>query len=194
MANNQLLPRGQYDTAGFANQIGREKCFEDLDWSLKTPTHRTQHDVRCRLVKNSAGIALEPGRLVTFKAGTNRTEVDGYATTTAADGKAVVVVDEFLPASGVPANGYFWVVTHGPAECLMPLSQVADISEDSILVALTAATSGSTTAGRVGVQSLAGATAPLGNQINGAFGRALSAKSSSATNERILVFMSSRWD
>lgn len=194
--SDPLLPRGQSESAGFANQVGSVKCFEDLDHSLAVPTHRTHHQVECRLVKNSSGIALLPKRLVTFKAGTNRTEVDGYATTTAADGKSVVVVDEWLPAAGVPANSYFWVVIEGPTEVLTDLAGGANnlIPEDTVLVALTAATSQATTAGRVAPQDLTGATAPLGNQIQGAFGRAMSAKTTANTNADLLAYVSNRWD
>lgn len=196
MSNNQLLPRGQSETYGYANQVGREWCFEDLNYSSKVTVHRTEHKVRCRLVKNSSGFALLPGRLALFKAGTNRTEVAGYATTTAADGKSVVVVDEWLPAAGVADGDYFWVVVEGPSEVLTDLAGGANnlIPEDTVLVALTAATSGATTAGRVAPQSLTGATAVLGNQINGAFGRAMSAKTTAETNESLLAFISNRWD
>jgi hypothetical protein len=190
-----LLKRGTSDAASvFSVQAGREFEVEDIDPS-NPRNHRTGHIIRLRLVKNSSGVALLPKYLVTFKAGTNRTEVDGYARTTAADGKSVVPVDEFLPSTGVPNGEYFWVVVHGPAMCYMPASEVADITEEDVLVALTAAASThSTTAGRVAKQDLTGATAVLGNQVNGAFGRALSAKSSSSTNSNILVFVHNRWD
>lgn len=192
--NNQLLPRGQSEATGFDSQAGREWCFKDLDYGQATQPHRSQHDVRCRLVKNSSGVALLPGYAVSFKADTNRSEVDGYARTTAQSG--IAIVDEFLPSDGVPDGEYFWVALDGgPAMCKMPASEVADVSEDDILVALTAAASThSTTAGRVTKQDLTGATDVLANQIQGAIGRALSAVSSSSTNNDILVFLKSKWD
>lgn len=190
---NPLFGRGAYDSASeFSKSVGEQKVFEDRNWTSRIMTKRTNHPVTCRLVKNSSGIALLPGYLVTFKAGTNRTEVDGYARTTAVD---CVPVDEFLPSTGVPDGSYFWVVVKGPALCVMPASQAGDIADDAVLVALTAAASTvSTTAGRVNNQDLTGATAVLGGQINGAFGRAMSAKSSSSTNTNILVYVSKRWD
>lgn len=191
-ADNCPIGRGEH-SAGLSGFAGIEKSFEDLTGTPKNYRAGYAHRTRCRLVKNSSGIALLPKRLVSFKAGTNRTEVDGYARTDAQNG--VVPVDEHLDSNGVPNGEYFWVVMDGPALCTMPASQVGDISEDGVLVALTAAASTvSTTAGRVAGQSLAGATAVLGGQIQGALGRALSAVSSSSTNADILVYMKSRWD
>lgn len=193
MHTDPLIPRGQSYATGFANHVGVEKEFEDLNWNSKVQTPRSSHPVKCRLVKNSSGIALLPGYTVTFKAGTKRTEVDGYLRLAGVIGPAVV--DEFLPAAGVPNGNYFWVVTRGPALCVMPASQVGDIAEGAVLVGLTAAASThSTTAGRVAGQDLTGATAVLGNQIQGALGLAMSAMSSSSTNSNILVFVNNRWD
>lgn len=197
MSSDQNLPfaLGEHDSASrLGGLVGKEWIVDDLDYA-NPPNRRSEHKRTLRLVKNSSGVALLPKYGVIFKAGTNRTEVDGYSHTTAADGKSVVLVDEFLPATGVPNGSYFYVVTHGPAMALMPASQTADVTEEDVLVALTAAASTvSTTAGRVTPQSLAGATTPLGNQINGAFARALSAKSSSSTNADLLVFMANRWE
>lgn len=192
---NPLIPVGQYDNASmWTAHVGREYEFEDINYDTPLQGRRTNHIVRRRLVKNSSGIALLPGYLVVFKAGTNRTEVDGYARLTAAD---AVVVDEWLPAAGVPNGYYFWVTVHGPTVCITPAAADANnlIPEDTILVALTAAASThSTTAGRVAPQDLTGATAVLGGQLNGALGRALSAKTTSNTNAEILMFFSKRWD
>lgn len=191
-----LLAVGQYDSASMWSQhAGSQKVFEDIDYSTAVRGQRTNYQVTRRLVKNSSGITLLAKRTVQFKAGTNRTEVDGYSTTTANDGKTVVVVDEWLTA-GVPDGSYFWVTVHGPTECLTDLAGGANnlIPEETVLVALTAATSGATTAGRVAPQDLTGATAVLGNQINGAFARALSAKTTANTNADILVFLGNRWD
>jgi hypothetical protein len=172
---------------------GHSYVGDDIDYSDTPHIRRTEHQVTRRLVKNSAAIALLPKRLVTFKAGTNRTEVDGYADTTAED---CVPVDEFLPAAGVAVDEYFYVVTHGPATVLTDLAGGANnlLPEGTILVALTGATSGATTSGRVAPQDLTGATAVLGAQLNGAFGRGMSAKTTANTNADLLAFISKRWD
>lgn len=193
--DNQLLPRGQSDASSIlGRQAGREFCFDDYDYD-SMPNRRSHHQVRCRLVKNSSGITLEPKRLVTFKDGTNRTEVDGYATTTAADGKSVVVVDEWL-TDGVPNGEYFWVAIEGPSLVLTDIAGGANnlIPEDTILVALTAATSQATTAGRVKPQATTAAPDVLIKEVNGAFARAMSAKTTANTAADILAFLSNRWD
>lgn len=59
----------------------------------------------------------------------------------------------------------------------------------TILVALTAATSGSTTSGRPAPQDLTGATALLGNQIQNQIGTALSAKTTANTNADVLTLV-----
>src|SRR5688572_17629021 len=149
-----LLEVGQYDSASiFDKQIGQEKDFEDINFGSNPRSRRTNHIVTRRLVKNSSGINLLPGYLVTYKAGTNRTEVDGYARTTAVC--PVAVVDEWLPAAGVPTANYFWVTVHGPTDCITEPAAGANnlIPEGTKLVALTAAASThSTTAGRVAPQ------------------------------------------
>lgn len=197
MPNSGLIGRGVSDASTvLGKQVGIERCFEDYEYSdANRLDRRTHHTVTCRLVRNTSGIALLPKRLVKYKAGTNRTEVDGYVTTTANDGDTCAVVDEWLPSAGVPNNEYFWVVVCGPTLVLTSLAGDAEnvISETGVLVGLTAATSQATTAGRVIAQDLTGATDVLGNQLNGGFARALSAKTTDNTNNDLLVYLSNRW-
>jgi hypothetical protein len=203
MARNENPPFGRgecfFDTAAtvstddIAHTVyleGMEWVFEDLDYSQTgAKTKRTGHSVRCKLVRNTSGAALLPKRLVTFEAdGLDFGQrVDGYSDTTAEG--PVAVVDEWLPAAGVQANNLFWVVVEGPTRCLTDIAASASnvITAGMRLVSLTAATSGATTAGRVAPQSLAGATAPLGDQIQNSFGYALSAKTTNNTNADVLV-------
>lgn len=192
--DNQLLRRGQSDDSSIlGRQAGRKFYFDDYDYD-NLPQRRSHHLVCCRLVKNSSGINLEPGRLVTFKSGTNRTEVDGYADETAEH--SAVVVDEWLPSDGVPDGEYFYVAIHGPSEVLTSLAggSNTNFSDDTVLVALTAASSGATSAGRIAPQDLTGATAPLANQVQGAIGRAMSGNTTAQTNRSVLAFLSNRWD
>lgn len=199
MARNENPPigRGEYESTAGAldNLIGKEWLFEDLDYSATgARPARTNRYVRCRLVKNVSGINLLPKRLARFIAsGVNYgAQVDGYTATTAERGYPV---DEFLPTAGVPDQAYFWIVVDGPAKVLAPLAGAdfnGNISEGTRLVALTAATSGATTAGRVAVENITGSTqasdytfihSNLANQV----GRALSAKTTANTNTDILV-------
>ena len=61
------------------------------------------------------------------------------------------------------------------------------INIGDVLTALTAATSGATTAGRVKPQSLAGATSVLGLEIMNMIGRAMSAATTANTGANLLV-------
>lgn len=191
-----LLGRGQTETNVPAASAGTSWLFEDFDWSstyTSARPRRTNKKVRCMLVKNSSGISLLPRRIVMWKAGTNQTEVDGYVRTTSAEGAGVV--DEWLPTAGVANGDYFWLVVAGPTLVLNDIASGAGtvIAERDVLVALTAATSQATTAGRVAVQDLTGATALLGNAVQNAFGRALSARTTAETNSSVLVDLINRW-
>lgn len=176
---------------GGVNLEGQEWEFEDLDYSSAganagspgVPAYRNPgRKVRVRCVRNVSGIALLPGRLVSYQlsAGQFGNRVDGYTTTTAAPFAGVV--DDFLPAAGVPNNDVFFIVIHGPALVLDPLAALAAVlAIGDQVVAITAATSGSTTAGRFQTQDLSGATSLLANQIINAVGRAMTARTTANT-------------
>jgi hypothetical protein len=184
------FPRGHYDPAGadgttaFDHLVGREWQVEDVSYK-STGGVRTPKMVTIRLVKNVAGFNLLPKRLVRFST-SNATyhggAVDGYSSVTA---EAAYPVDEYLPSTGVPDNACFYIVTKGPATVLLPLASAdfgGNVSIGDRLVALTAATSGATGAGRVARQDLTTTGAALANQIQNAIGRALSAVAANTTN------------
>ncbi len=206
MARNENPPigRGEVETnsGAFDHLLGKEWVFEDIDFATGnrgTKPTRSARDVTCRLVKNSSGTTLLPKRLVKFKTGAAYgLEVDGYTNSTAERGHPV---DEFVTASGVPDGAYFWIVVKGPATVKLPLAQ-ADFNGDVVVgtrvVALTAATSGATTAGRVAVENITGSSQAtdytfLFNQIGNSIGRALSAATTANTNNDLLVDVNSRW-
>lgn len=209
MARDEAPPfgRGEYQdaTAGSASGvgaldhlIGKEWVFEDIDYSTGTVgarPSRTNRKVRCRLIKNSAGFALLPKRLAAFKTSNGPdygAVVDGY---TATDYSRGYPVDEWLPSAGVPDGNYFWLVVDGPSQVLTSLSGAGfngDISVGNVLVALTAVTSGATTAGRVANQNITGSSQATDytfilNQAENNIGRALSAKTTGNTNASLLV-------
>jgi hypothetical protein len=173
---------------------GRDFQFEDRDYSSTSGAFPTLSNnmVTVRVVKNSSGIALLPSRLVRFKAGTNCTEVDGYGFTTG--DKPIAVVDEYLPSAGVPNGDYFFVVTHGPTSVLTDLAAGANnlVPEESALIALTAASSQATTAGRVAPLDLT-ATDSTNKAIIGVFARALSAKTTAQTNNTLRAYVGNTW-
>lgn len=167
---------------------GKEWVFDDLDLTVTgAKTKRSGKKVRCRCVRNVGAAALLPKRLVSFVAGTTYGKrVDGYADTTAEE---AYPVDEFLPAAGVPVNDLFWIVVEGPATVLTDLAGADNnvINAGGVIVALTGATSGATTAGRVAPQDLTGATAVLAKQIQNRIGVALSSKTTANTNADLLI-------
>ncbi len=139
-------------------------------------------------MRNVGAVALLPKQLVTFQktALVYGARVDGEVCITA---DRCYPIDEYLPAAGCPVNDLCYIVVDGPALCRTDLAAGAAnlIAVGDVLVALTAATSGCTTAGRVAPQDLTGATAVLGVQVMNTIGRALSAKVTTNTNADVLV-------
>ena len=174
---------GATDTAP-ENIVGKEWIFEDTNPNTKVV--RSSKSVKCRAVRNSSGIALLPRRIAQFSltAGSFSHEVTGYTATVAARG---YLVDEFLPATGAVNDDVFWIVIEGPAEGITDLATADTIAVGDKLVALTAATSQATTAGRVDLFDATGATLPLANQVMHYLGHAMSAMTSGNTNTAILI-------
>jgi hypothetical protein len=83
----------------------------------------------------------------------------------------------------------FYIVTRGPCLVKNDIASGAGtvINAGDPLVALTAATSGATTAGRVYAGVGTGATTNTGNQLNNIIGYAASAKTTGNTNADVLV-------
>lgn len=173
---------------GGVNLEGKEWIFEDKN--PVTGVARTGNYVRCRVVRNTNAAALLPKRIVSFEADGAEygCRVDGYATTTAAEGYPL---DEYLPTAGLPANDLGYIVVDGPATVLTDIAAAAGnvVSAGGWVVALTAATSGATTAGRAAAQVLTGATAALAAQVQNRIGRALSAKTTANTNADMLILV-----
>jgi hypothetical protein len=172
---------------------GTVRSFPDITVSSGgMKTKNSGRTVTCILVRNtcssSSGTAgkLLPGRLVAWQTGYIGRRVNGYTTTDYA--RVAGVVDEHLPAAGVPQYDLFWLVVKGPTKVVNALSQVADIAEGDFLVALTAATSGSITSGHPQKLVVASTDAvTVHGQFIGVFGRALTAKLSSSTNSTFVV-------
>jgi hypothetical protein len=124
-----------------------------------------------RVVRNSSGQALKGARVAHYKAEAPQgCHVDGY--TFSVGHRAAGVIDEFLPAAGVPSNDLFYLVVQGPTKMTQTHTSAAAIVIDSILVP-TAGGAGSVTddlGGRVTLQDLTGATATLGNNVQNVVG------------------------
>lgn len=144
------------------------------------------------LLRNTSGITLLGRRFgqLSRTAGYVMTkEVDGYSTTLANQG--IVLIDSYLPSTGVLDDDIFWGIVRGPATVLMPLlgsDHTADIAVNDPLVAATGTTTGATTSGRVTHYRAFNATAGETGAPHQAFrqayacvGRAMSAKTSQET-------------
>lgn len=153
----------------------------------------SQADLSCMLVRNAGAANLLPGRMVTWAAGYYKRRVDGYSRLTAT--VVAGVVDPYGPAAGFRVGDLFWMAFKGPSYLKTDLAGGANnlLPEGTVLVALTGATSGATTAGRVAPQDLTGATAVLGAQLQNKVGVALSARTTANTNADILVDLQLPW-
>lgn len=186
-------PNRTPDATGTTSQalLGIKKVFKDLDYSgtnqAKAP--RSGGEVTCLLVRNSSGISLTPGRLVTWKSTKQGMEVDGYSRLDQAEIVAGVV-DEWLPSGGVADDDLFWLVVKGPALIKKALDG-ATVAKDDYVVATTAATSQATTAGRIaGLVSTSNATFCMSQALN-RIGVAMSTSATTAAD--VLVYVDLPW-
>jgi hypothetical protein len=170
------------------NFTGAVKEFTDVN--PITGQVRTNRRKVCVAVKNTSAGVLLPKRIVTFStaAGKLFSEVNGYSRVT--NEERVGVVDEFLPAAGVANDEVFWVTVEGPTEVAVGLSGT-DIAAGDRLCAITAATSGATTAGRVTPSALTAGTANQGNNGIGVIGYATSVGATTGAN--VLALITSRF-
>lgn len=155
------------------NIEGKEYVFEpdspDVPAGQSDPNGRA---VRCKVVRNRSGANLKPGRLVHFdESGTYNLEtgVDGYCKALA--DRPAGIVDEFLPAAGVPANDLFYIVIDGPTKVANQSAAPITTTVGARLVpAATGASRTDDLAGRVALQDLTGTAATLGNNIQNRIG------------------------
>ena len=178
---------GVSSTADGTGWVGAVKQFPDVNPS--TGKVRSNRLKTCVAVRNLAAAALLPKRVVTFRVGTAGTgvfsAVDGYSTV--AGEERVGVVDEHLPATGVAVNDIFWVTVEGPTEIAHALSGT-EVAVGDRLAAITAATSGATTAGRVKPTAYSGAASTnLGEGVRGVIGVACSAGATTGGNVLAII-------
>lgn len=193
---------GPTDSTSGVEWEGREFTVPDMDYSGQTIKPRAASNgtetKRVRVVRNSCvsgsggtttGLLL-PGMLVVFKAGFYGKQVDGYCST---DAQEAYPVDEFVVSTGVPVNDLFYITVQGPAGVNTSVDATnANFSAGSVLVALTAATSGATTSGRIQPQTLNTTSTTLGNMVQNRVGVAISACTTAATNSLKLAFITYR--
>ena len=165
------------------------RFMDDYPASGGVRVKRSDSQVYAILVRNVSGITLTPGRTVSWKAGFRGRRIDGFTTTTAQE--VAGVVDDQLPAAGVANNDLFWLIVKGPVLIKTPLAAGAGsvFAEGDVLVALTAATSQATTAGRPAVLASAATTNTAAAIIN-RYARVMSAMTTAQTNTNMLVDIS----
>lgn len=154
-------------------------------------TVRSLKPVTRVLVRNVSAGNLLPKRGVTWATGYRGKRVDGYSKVDG--GEVAGYVDEYLPATGVPSGDLFWLVVQGPCLTKMPYTETGeDVAVGDYLMALTAATSGAASAGRVQrvPSSFTADQTTDGTMFNyqsNKIGRALSAKTTGNTDADILA-------
>jgi hypothetical protein len=190
LLNDPPFPLGQTlgvdSTSDGKGWIGAIKEFPDIDPT--TGKVRSNRRKVCVAVRNVSAGALLPKRVVRFAVGTAGAglfaTVDGYAAVS--NEERVGVVDEWLPSTGVAVNDVFWVTVQGPTEVAVALSGT-DVAVGDRLACVTAATSGATTAGRVGPSSVGAATTGANNNGLGVIGRACSTGATTGANVLALL-------
>lgn len=188
---------GPTDTIDSNDLAGVQREGEIRVFKVRSKSDRTSlvtgGDMVCMLVRNAASFNLVPGRMVTWQSGYYKRRVDGYSRTTGA--VVAGVVDPYLISTGVRQYDLFWLVVKGLCLLKTDLAGGANnlLPEGTVLVSLTAASSGATTAGRVAPQDLTGATSVLGGQLQNAVGVAMSAKTTNNTDADILVDLQLPW-
>lgn len=125
------FPRGVSLTSIPDGLLGMEKTFPDVNFaaSSQVKPRLSGMGVKCRLLYNGSGGALLPAQTGKYLAsywGQHAGAVAGSLETPA------YVVDEYLPAAGVPAGSYFWGVIEGPTKLITNGAGV--IAQDDIIV------------------------------------------------------------
>lgn len=144
-------------------------------------------EVVLQVVRNAAPFVLNSKRIVQYSNDANYGKrVDGYTRLTAQDFAGVV--DPLYGTKNIAINDLFYIVIEGAVTALTDLAGGANnlLPAGTVIVALTAVTSGATTAGRMGVQDLTGATQLLADQVQNAIGRAVTARTTANTNTETL--------
>lgn len=179
-------PNSQDDEAGVYANLGPDPCGRPI---------------KVKVVRNVSGQSLLPGRVVKFCTVTNpaglttlqtglpyESQVDGYCTQVT--DVPAGVVDEFLPAAGVPNGDLFYIVRDGPT--LIATGQTTGASlvpGERIVVAPYGASAGDSLGGRVGAQDLTGTTGSTALNILNQLGFAASIVTTTQTNVNVPVIV-----
>jgi hypothetical protein len=202
MHRNLMFQRGSTfqkgtQTSATYGGVGYEGAVREIvsesPATLNPNLQRTAGDVIVIAVRNVGARKLLAKYAVIWSttAGEYGKRVTNYVKTKA--GRVAGIVDEFLPAGGIPVGDMGWIVVKGHSLCVNQASSIGDISIGDRLVAITAtATDSQTTdppvaAGRVQPQDTDAATTPLADQVQNVIGTALSDVLSNDASADVLV-------
>ena len=139
------------DLAPSQKIVGQIRTFDDVNPT--TMVTNSNLPVTCILLRNKHSVALTPGQAIRFS-----TTVDGESGAPCdAATQLFAIVDEYLPAAGVPVNDLFWAVIGGP--CTANMVTVAGAKTAGQL-----AVGPSTTAGKLDFTSLTPGNATVAQQ------------------------------
>jgi hypothetical protein len=177
---NLFSQSGQIDqqNLGGGNVLGKE-------WRHEDTTYGTNQYVTVRAVRNTGTFALLGGRMCGFDPAYPMNAVNGYTMAVYQPG---LILDEFLPPTGLPPGDIGWAIMEGPCLAQTPLDGGADnvINYFDPLAANAAAASNTTTAGRVATSGTGGGAGVRDGLLN-VVGRAISAKTTANTGQGVLV-------
>lgn len=180
------------DFGGTVDLEGMKVVFADTD-PADTTKRRSGGDLHAICVRNVSGITLFKSQIVTWKSGYRGKRVDGYSKETGEE--CAGVIDDHLGTQGVRNNDLFWLLVDGQMLLWQPMNGdlAADLDAGAILYAETAAAStAKTTAGTTAddsgnfeqwdgaVNATQATDGTLTARLKNAFGRAISAASSTA--------------
>ena len=147
--------------------------------------------IRVKVVRNVSGQALKSKRLVRYQLGTAgvnlETRVDGY--TFAVGDVPAGLVDEFLPAAGVPDQDLFYLVIDGPTIGTSMATGTPAIAHGDILVPGAGTSKTTNDGGRLDSQAISGTAATLANNIQNKVGRSDSIASVTTNTVNIPVVL-----
>ena len=182
--------------------LGRKARFDDCDYTVsglasgRSPLSACDLEAVC--LRNNSGITLQGKQLVQVtRTGREAVkDVIGYGNRMTLPG--LVVVDPFLPSSGVPTGYCFWGFIKGVMLLKTPMVDAdynGDVAAFAPLCCVTAEFTTATTAGRIANLTLPGQTGATTSALVAlnTIGRALSAKTTANTNVDILVAVNIPW-
>lgn len=160
-------------------------------------SRNTGKPITAVLLRNETGLTIYGKRfaMLSNAGGYNGVEaVSGYNATLGNFG--IVLIDPFLPSGGCADDELFWGVISGAVLIKSPFAAGhvgGSIALGSLLVAATAATTGTSESGRVTTVAIANATDATNADVRSrAVGRALSAATTAQTDTDVLVDLAIR--